>query len=207
MLEAASSPTCEVLGPQQRRWLAQQLAGSSAALHVVASSSVLAGSLGYVASDNTACSGDDWACYPRAQVHMLHTLANASGCVVVLTGDYHYSDLKVIQPGGQHSYAAALQTARLGKPVYQAMASGMTFSTAEHSVQPCAGSFREDLVGLRPGGACSYVSAPAFGMLEVDWVRRRVVLSIRNGTAGDGRVARGVDGSEQRLEFDLDTCR
>jgi alkaline phosphatase D len=62
-------------------------------------------------------------CYPRAQVNLLHTLANASaGCVVVLVGDYHYADLKAIQPGAGRSYAGELQAGRLAKPVYQARA-------------------------------------------------------------------------------------
>lgn len=38
---------------------------------------------------------------------------------MLLVGDYHYSDLKVIRPGAGHGYAEALQTARLTKPVYQ----------------------------------------------------------------------------------------
>lgn len=87
----------------------------------------------------------------------------------------------------------------------QAMASGMTFSTAEHKALPCEGSFREDLVGLRPGGRCSYVHQPAFGMLEVDWDQRTVALSIRNHT--NGGVAAGYDGSRQLLRFDLDSCK
>lgn len=68
---------------------------------------------------NNSCSGDDLACWPRAQVNLLHTVANASGCTVLLVGDFHYSDLKVIQPGDDHQYADALQTGRLRKPVYQ----------------------------------------------------------------------------------------
>jgi phosphodiesterase/alkaline phosphatase D-like protein len=43
LLEGVSSPLCEVLGLQQRRWLQQQLQGSKAALNVIASGSVLAG--------------------------------------------------------------------------------------------------------------------------------------------------------------------
>jgi alkaline phosphatase D len=88
----------------------------------------------------------------------------------------------------------------------QAMASGMTFSTAEHKALPCEGSFREDLVGLRPGGRCSYVHQPGFGMVEVDWEQRVVSLSIRNHTNG-GSVAAGYDGSRQLLRFDLDSCK
>ena len=36
-------------------------------------------------------------CYQPAQVNLLHTLASSvkQGCVVILTGDYHYADIKV----------------------------------------------------------------------------------------------------------------
>lgn len=34
-------------------------------------------------------------CYQPAQLNLLHTLANASGCVVILTGDFHFADIKV----------------------------------------------------------------------------------------------------------------
>lgn len=78
-----------------------------------------AGSVGFVDSGNTTCSGDDFLCWPRAQVNLLHTVANVSGCTVLLVGDYHYSDLKVIQPGTEHAYAKTLQTHKLSKPVYQ----------------------------------------------------------------------------------------
>jgi hypothetical protein len=51
---------------------------------------------------------------------VLHTIANTTtGCPVVLVGDYHYSDLKVVLPGPQQPYAAELRSARLKKPVYQ----------------------------------------------------------------------------------------
>lgn len=49
----------------------------------------------------------------------------------------------------------------------QVMASGMTPSTAHHSSEPCVGTYREDLLGLRPHGRCAYTSSPNFGLLEV----------------------------------------
>ncbi len=65
------------------------------------------------------------------QINFLHQLANASGqgCVIVLTGDYHYGDLKVAQPGPS-AYASLLLTTQLARPVYQIMSSGMSSSTA-----------------------------------------------------------------------------
>lgn len=120
LLEATSSPICEVLGLQQRQWLQQTLQSSTAALNIIASGSVLAGSVGWREGQySNACSGDDLGCWQRAQVNLLHTIANASGCSVVITGDFHYSDLKVVQPGVERGYAQQLQSGKLAKPVYQ----------------------------------------------------------------------------------------
>lgn len=38
---------------------------------------------------------DDYDCFRPAQINLLHNLANARGCAVVLTGDFHFSDIKV----------------------------------------------------------------------------------------------------------------
>lgn len=119
LLEATTSPICEVLGLQQRQWLQEQMQSSKAALNIIASGSVLAGSVGWKEADGRECSGDDLLCWPRAQINLLHTVANASGCTVVITGDFHYCDLKIIQPGLATQYAEQLQTQMLRKPVYQ----------------------------------------------------------------------------------------
>jgi alkaline phosphatase D len=234
LVEGADSPVCEVLGQRQRRWLRSALSGSRAPLRIVASGSVLLGSLLYGEEEAGAaaaagtpaeerakpqvCSGDDWLCWDRAQVNFLHTLANTTnekgGCVVVLAGDYHYSDLKVAAPPSSSSSsspqppAAAvrqLRLDRLAKPVYQLMSSGLTDSTAaQHTRQACEGSYREDLAGLRPLGKCSYVARPAFGGVEVNWRERWFELTVRE--AEGGMVAIGEDGARQRLRVSLDTC-
>ena len=42
------------------------------------------------------CGGDDWNCYSAAQQELLYLLTQTGkGCSVVLTGDYHWSDIKV----------------------------------------------------------------------------------------------------------------
>ncbi|KAL6753601.1 hypothetical protein V8C86DRAFT_2724287 [Haematococcus lacustris] len=226
------SPLCEVLGRRQRAWLQAVLGpgpGPPPALRLVASGSVLLGSLGYespgaLPADRIQCSGDDWVCYQPAQTHFLHTVANASGpgCVVVLTGDYHYGDIKVAQPGGGWPYSAALSTAGLQRPVYQLMSSGLTASTASGGPQACEGSYHEDLVALRPplpsspgagnssggggDGRCAYAPQPNFGLVEVDWEARVVRLQIRN--AADGTLAVAKDGrSQMSLALSLDSCR
>eukprot|EP00775_Hariotina_reticulata_P009939 gene9939-10094_t len=180
LLEAASSPICEVLGLQQRRWLQQTLHDSKAALKIVASGSVLAGNPVFKDRFGQTCSGDDWDCWPRAQADLLHELGNVSGCVVIITGDYHYSDLKVIEPGSDSGYADVLQTHGLNKRVYQVMASGMSSSTADGKASNPCSSFREDTLGLRPLGRCSFVSDPGFGMIEVDWEGHQFTINLFN---------------------------
>ena len=101
---------------------------------------------------------------------MLHTLASSvdRGCVVILTGDYHYADIKVVMPGNSTGrYHEALRTGGLPRPVWQLMASGMTTSTAQHMGTTCEGTYLEDLVGLRPLGKCSLFSDPNFGTVDI----------------------------------------
>ncbi|GBF97189.1 hypothetical protein Rsub_10050 [Raphidocelis subcapitata] len=208
LVTGIESPLCEMVGARQRRWLRGAVAASGAPLLLVGSGSVVAGSVGHLEANKTStCDGDDWSCYGRAQANLLHTLANATGCPVILTGDAHVSDIKVIMPGSPPgtNYSSQLQTARLAKPIWQVMASGMTSSTARSLGDPCEGTWLEDIVGLRPLGRCAYVPQPAFGGLEVDWARRRVQLSIRDAATGD--VAIAMDGSRQAVAFDLDSCQ
>lgn len=234
LVEGADSPLCEVLGQRQRRWLRHALQSSRAPLRIVTSGSVLLGSLLYGQGGEEpsatamrpdtpqVCSGDDWLCWSRAQVNFLHTLANASapeeggGCVVVLTGDYHYGDIKIARPivkPGQTSppppaAVQALRLDRLRAPIYQLMASGLTASTArEHQGARCEGSYREDLAGLRPLGKCSYVARPAFGAIEVDWQQRWFELSVRDAEGGGIAAGGEKDGGvRQRVRVSLDTC-
>lgn len=196
------SPLCEVLGMTQRRWLQEALAASDAPLKLVASGSVVAGSPGRVdESSGNTCSGDDWECFKPAQVNLLHTLANASGCVVILTGDFHFADIKAVHPGPDTAYAASLQTHHLNKTLYQVMASGMTNSTAHGGA---CDSYRKDYVGLRPGGPCAFSAQPNFGLVEVDWGARVVTLSIRKEIGGG--VAYSQDGTALAMRVSLDTC-
>ncbi|GFR47159.1 hypothetical protein Agub_g8850 [Astrephomene gubernaculifera] len=223
LLQAHDSPVCEVLGAAQRSWLSRHLAASRAALTLVASGSVLLGNLNWTNPEEGACSGDEWSCWRPAQLNLLHTLSNvSSGCVVVLTGDFHFGDIKHVAPGvaaagggggggggggsgsGRAAYVDTLQATKLKKHVYQVMASGMTDSTAHAAGAPCVGSYREDSSGLRPLGNCSYMDRPNFGMVEVDWEQGVVHLTIRD--ANGGGIATGLDGKQQHLAFSLDTC-
>jgi alkaline phosphatase D len=85
-----------------------------------------------------SCSGDDMDCYSVAQQELLHVISNATGCVVVLTGDFHFSDIKALYPGDTHpltgiplQYAHLYDSSNNSQPVYQVMASGMSYSTGK----------------------------------------------------------------------------
>ena len=47
------------------------------------------------------CGGDNLDCYRVAQQELLYTINHESttGCSIVITGDYHYSDIKALNPG------------------------------------------------------------------------------------------------------------
>ncbi|KAL2619841.1 hypothetical protein R1flu_000046 [Riccia fluitans] len=164
---------CEVLGVQQRAWLQDELYKSRAPLKLIVSGSpvfnnpedfVCGKALKWRPAVNCSCF-DDYDCYRPAQMNLLHLMAHAPGCVVVLTGDFHFSDIKVLQPG-KKSYSDAYNSFHLPRPVYQVMASGLTTDTAQKVT--CDG-YRVDKLGFRPGGECAFVSGPAFGMIEIDW--------------------------------------
>ncbi|KAL4859501.1 hypothetical protein ACK3TF_000601 [Chlorella vulgaris] len=202
------STFCELLGPRQRAWLDSVLAASTAPVKLIASGSVVLGSTGLDANTPANewrghCSGDDWDCYRPAQLALFHALqrhaAQHGGCYIILTGDYHYSDVKVAQPGSGNVYSEAYQTANWTTPLYQVMASGMTNSTARPAAE-CTG-YRRERSGLRVQGDCGYVSLPAFGMLEFDWGKRQLSMQIRGAEAPQGGSVL------QQLTISLDTCR
>ncbi|CAN0300492.1 unnamed protein product, partial [Hapterophycus canaliculatus] len=51
------------------------------------------------------CSNDDWDCYRPAQRNLLSQLATAPGCSVIVTGDYHFGDIKAMRPGAETPYS------------------------------------------------------------------------------------------------------
>lgn len=111
---------------------------------------------------NCTCGGDNIDCYRAAQLELLHIVAgsDSGGCAVILTGDFHFSDIKILQTGNETSYSDIYQSARNPRPVYQIMASGMSDSTAKPAE---CDSFRLDPLGLRTHKECEFVTGPSFG--------------------------------------------
>ncbi|KAH9533048.1 hypothetical protein CY35_18G030200 [Sphagnum magellanicum] len=197
----AESPFCEVLGREQRLWLQDTLSQSEAPLKLIVSSSVVLGNpkpqmCGRASGGNVECicTGDDWECYKPAQLQLLHLLSEARGCVVVLTGDFHYSDIRVLRPDLQ-PYAPHYQSVNLNYPLFQVMASGLTTSTGTNFSCEAAA----DPVGLRDHPECNFVRGPSFGMVEVEWEDADPIvrLQIRDGNTGAVRL---------ESNFTLSTC-
>ncbi|CAM9266786.1 unnamed protein product, partial [Hapterophycus canaliculatus] len=167
-VDSQDSPFCEVLGREQRAWLQRELDRSTASLRLVVSGSVVLGRPGNdshdVGGELCQCSGDDWDCYRPAQQNFLNQLATAPGCTVILTGDYHWGDIKAMQPGEETPYWEWYSSGGNKFPVYQVMASGMTTSTAIEG-RTCDG-FYLDNVGLRTHPECDLVQDPNFGLLQ-----------------------------------------
>eukprot|EP00241_Pyramimonas_parkeae_P003592 CAMPEP_0114237380 /NCGR_PEP_ID=MMETSP0058-20121206/7357_1 /TAXON_ID=36894 /ORGANISM="Pyramimonas parkeae, CCMP726" /LENGTH=654 /DNA_ID=CAMNT_0001349413 /DNA_START=109 /DNA_END=2073 /DNA_ORIENTATION=+ len=208
------SPFCEMLGGQQRRWLEEALRKSNAPLKLVVSGSVVLGSAtSEVCADaqallnrsshlpTCACSSDEWDCYRPAQQNLLATLARTTGphregggCAVILTGDFHWSDIKVLRPGPEQPYSETYQSTHIPYPIFQVMASGLTNETGQNF--SCS-DYRLDPNKLRNHPECDFVRGPSFGMVEIDWISRVVRLQVRNGHGGDVALQSVIS---------LDTC-
>ncbi|CAM9938935.1 unnamed protein product [Ectocarpus sp. 6 AP-2014] len=169
-VDSQDSPFCEVLGREQRAWLQRELDQSTASLRLIVSGSVVLGRPGnnshiYEDGEPCQCSNDDWDCYRPAQQNLLSQVSKAPGCSVILTGDYHYGDIKALIPGGETPYWEWYSSEGNDFPVYQqVMASGMTTSTAERN-RSCD-TFYLDEVGLRTHPECDLVQDPNFGLLQ-----------------------------------------
>ncbi len=172
------STFCEVLGKTQRRWLRRAVKQSTAPLKLFVSSSVLlhnpspydcgvTGESGSNSANNSVtctCGGDNMDCYRTAQLELLHLLSsNSVGCAVVLTGDFHFGDIKVLLPGSHTKYAQLYNSTANSKPIYQVMASGMSESTAKPA--SCE-SYRLDPLQLRTHPECDFVTGPNFGRVD-----------------------------------------
>lgn len=96
----------------------------------------------------------------------------------------------------------------LARPIWQIMSSGMDKSTASGLDTSCGDAccgFVKDNAGLRgKGKACHVYGKPNIGMLEFDWLRNTITLSI---VAGDtGGIAIGADGAPLQVSISMETC-
>lgn len=172
-----SSPICEMLGRTQRAWFRQAIATSRAPVKLVASGSVvMANSLWQQRNVDgkpvaAYCSGDNWDCYDAAQQEFFHVVASASGCVIVLTGDYHWTEIKVLNnDNDKASYNVGRHTSLPDTGLIQVMSSGLTTSTSPNRTCEqflAMGDFAHDPQKLRQGGECNVITGGSFASLHV----------------------------------------
>ena len=167
------SPFCELLGKQQRKWLRHLTSTSSSPVKLFVSGSVAIYdpspfSCGqyYTDEDNSTmktsqcyCGGDNVDCYRVAQQELLYLIQKVQGCSIILTGDYHFSDIKVLK-NGQQIYSKYYSSHNYTQNIYQIMSSGLTYSTGRNVT--CE-DYRKDPMGLRTHSECSFVRGPNFG--------------------------------------------
>lgn len=180
------SPFCELLGTEQRSWLQKQLQMKSGSpLRLIASGSVLISNPLPLPCDAPfsqlpcPCSEDNWDCYRVAQKNLLYMITSnisPNRCSVVLTGDFHFHDIKYV-PKGNEQYPVV-------KPLFQVMSSGLTSSTARPDVN-CNEPFRLDPLNLRePQKDCNnLLRGPGFGSLSVDWTNNKLSMQIIQETS------------------------
>eukprot|EP00903_Cladosiphon_okamuranus_P012811 g11973.t1 len=175
-VDSQDSPFCEVLGREQRAWLQRELDQSTASLRLIVSGSVVLGKPGNDSwtckhGQPCQCSNDDWDCFRPAQQNLLSQLSKAPGCSVIVTGDYHWGDIKALLPGADTPYAEWYSSEGNEFPIYQVMSSGMTYSTA-HPNRTCDDWYLDE-AGLRTHPECDLVLDPNFGLLQVKFEDHR----------------------------------
>jgi hypothetical protein len=90
--DVGTSPFCDVLGARQRQWLSNNLRHSDALLNIVVAPGSLLGDPASLTSAARRCGRYPWDCHQPAQVNLLHTLANATGCTLLLAGVLDWLD-------------------------------------------------------------------------------------------------------------------
>jgi hypothetical protein len=155
----------------------------------------------------------------HGQNQVLHLLQQAKVSVIILTGDLHYSDIKVFDPSrlsdalakGKGCYRSLLpdrnETTLWKNSITQAMASGLTAGESAWAIgggRKC-NTMRKDMCAMRVprvDGTCGIVGESpdeaAFGMLDVYFSAglerdrpeiTRVAVSIVKSTEGGAAAA------------------
>lgn len=136
------------MGPTQRQWLQNGLQNSKAPLKLVVSGSVLFANP-FQDDPTRPCSGDDFEVFrifvfekqpffsailwliriSRIFLALpLKGIQNSSreflpfivfSCVILLTGDFHVSDLRMLQAGDEEVYQKLYPVQEFSKPIYQ----------------------------------------------------------------------------------------
>lgn len=151
----------DILGDAQWRWLEQELRASDAQLHFIVSSIQL------LPQDHRF---EKWANFPRARERLLDMLVSlrVPGAILI-SGDRHIAEL------------SRLDDPRLGYPLYELTASGLTHTWSERWEEANRYRVGELLMDLN------------YGTADIDWTGRspRVTLRVfdsRNGV----RIEQGV---------------
>eukprot|EP00921_Rhytidocystis_pertsovi_P024304 GHVQ01039091.1.p1 GENE.GHVQ01039091.1~~GHVQ01039091.1.p1 ORF type:complete len:680 (+),score=59.72 GHVQ01039091.1:452-2491(+) len=179
----SSASFCDILGSTQRTWLQKELSRSVSRINIIASSSV-------VLSRAKAVSSDSWEVYNPARKNFISTIAKSdASCVVILTGDFHFADIKVLRNKAGMLYTEDFMSSGLKYPLYQVMSSGMTDDMSRWVHEENASDYLEDPLGLRE----SLVLDANFGLIDIDWYNQVMSLQIRFASNGTVAAESSVD--------------
>jgi alkaline phosphatase D len=148
-----TSDDAQMLGEEQWRWLALELAKPADLRIVVSSIQVLSQAHGWEA----------WATMPKQRERLLGMLARrAGGGLMLLSGDRHSGGIYSLVPEGEDEAMVEVTSSSLNA----------SFSTTEEATK------REpDRARISP-----FIGEENFGLIEIDWEARDIVLSLRGDT-------------------------
>lgn len=173
--------TGTVLGEEQWKWLHEQLAGSTADVHVIVSGV-------QVLSTNPAM--ENWGHFPAEREKLMRLLAETvpSG-VIVLSGDVHHAE--ILSPVGSRSARGDRDDNRNNRNTFlEVTSSSLTHDCSQpvygRLCQPLLETFhrhRYDSNSNESSSKPNYYIGRNYGTIELDWQRKRYQVRIHD-TAG-----------------------
>lgn len=160
----------DVLGEEQWRWLEQELAESSASIHIIVSSI-------QILTTNPVV--ESWGHFPKERGRLLKLISPVSG-LVLLSGDVHHAEISTTRP----SSSKVSSTTR--GAIIEVTSSGLTHSCETGWFGP----FCKPILDLFPNHRFngrnavstdpSYFTKENFGSISIDWDERKFDVKVHN---------------------------
>lgn len=156
------APQATLLGEQQWTWLEQQLHGSEATVHIVASSI-------QVLTTNPAM--ESWGHYPHERDRLIRLLSTTRNAIL-LSGDVHHGE--ILDPLAATAAAAATPRDGSSSPApplsfLEITSSGLTHDCSKHIYGKMCKPLLDNFHRHRFGKVSNYYIGRNFGTLTIDW--------------------------------------
>ena len=187
----------DVLGEEQWRWFEQELAESSASIHIIVSSI-------QILTTNPVV--ESWGHFPRERDRLLKMISPVAG-LVLLSGDIHHAEISKTRP----SSSKVSSTTR--GAIIEVTSSGLTHSCETGWFGPLCKPILDLFPNHRFNGGNnvvstdpSYFTKENFGSISIDWDERKFDVKVHNESGyvvlSTGPIEIGYAANLSELELD-----